>query len=328
MQSKIQKIACLVLTMILLVSLLPTVTVQAAKTKIKLNMKQTILFVGEQECLEVKGLTIKTVKFKSSKPSVVSVTKNGKLTAKKAGKATITVMSKNDKKIKATCKVTVKRAAKTKQITLEQEGSVRLDLLKTFPIKVKSVKGISSSDMVYSSNNKKIATVDEKGVIKGLFPGTAKITIKSSRNPKVKTTFTVNVSNSQTENVVISREDFDISGFYDGGLSLNGRIYDNYMDFVSAGGRGNHYIMYNENDSEVNYKTFKTKRGIKLGDSLEKVVKAYDNVFWYYSESSYKNFNTDDHICKHILGFTNKESISLRFYMDQNDTVMAITIGK
>lgn len=47
----------------------------------------------------------KTVTFKSSKSSVVKVDANGKVTAKKAGTATITATTKNG--LKATCKITV-----------------------------------------------------------------------------------------------------------------------------------------------------------------------------------------------------------------------------
>ena len=45
------------------------------------------------------------MKWKSSKSSVVKVDANGKVTAKKAGTATITATTKNG--LKATCKITV-----------------------------------------------------------------------------------------------------------------------------------------------------------------------------------------------------------------------------
>ena len=87
---------------------------EAAKTvavsKLKLNKSKLTLKKGKTATLKVtitpSNATDKTVTFKSSKPSVASVTKSGKVTAKKKGSATITVTSKNNKK--ATCKVTVK----------------------------------------------------------------------------------------------------------------------------------------------------------------------------------------------------------------------------
>ncbi|MDO4977999.1 MAG: DNA/RNA non-specific endonuclease [Eubacteriales bacterium] len=62
-----------------------------------------ILFSGQNDTLKITG-TKKKVTWKSSKTSVCTVTKAGKLTGKKAGKATITA-TVNKKKYKCTVKV-------------------------------------------------------------------------------------------------------------------------------------------------------------------------------------------------------------------------------
>lgn len=54
-----------------------------------------------------KGKISKNVTWKSSKPSVISVKRNGKITAKKTGKSTITAKIKGGKTLKKT--ITVKR---------------------------------------------------------------------------------------------------------------------------------------------------------------------------------------------------------------------------
>ena len=54
-----------------------------------------------------KDATVKTVTWKSSNKKVATVSKSGKVTAKKAGKATITVTTDDGKKT-AKCKITVK----------------------------------------------------------------------------------------------------------------------------------------------------------------------------------------------------------------------------
>lgn len=77
---------------------------QAAKKKPKLNKKKVTLYVGKTAKLKVKN-TKKKVKWSSSKKSVATVTKTGKVTAKKKGKATITAKVAK-KKLK--CTVTVK----------------------------------------------------------------------------------------------------------------------------------------------------------------------------------------------------------------------------
>ena len=75
----------------------------ANAARVKLNKKSLSLTVGKTYKLKVKG-TKKKVKWNSSNKKVVTVSKKGKVTAKKAGKATIT--AKIGKK-KYKCKVTV-----------------------------------------------------------------------------------------------------------------------------------------------------------------------------------------------------------------------------
>lgn len=332
-QTKIVKVTSLLLAITLLLSLLTPTMVQAATQKINLNMKKTTMYVGEQDTLKVKstqGLKSKGATFKSNKPSVVVIDSKGKLKAKKAGKATITVTSKENSKVKSTCTITVKKAPKTKKITLENESVIRIDLMEKYNIKVASVKGLSTKDMTYSTSDSKIATVTKKGVLKGVYPGTAVITVKSVRNPKIKKTFKVNVSGSPTQNVQLDKEDFDVSGFYGGGIQYNGELYTNFADYRNAGGTTTHYVSYTEDNgggtNDGDWKTFETHRGIKLGDSLEDVMKAYENVFWSYGNTGVKFFDTQEHKCKNVLAFSCKEFKSvIYFFMDQNDKVMAIT---
>ena len=76
-------------------------TVEAAS--VKLNYKKLELRVGQKKKLILKNAD-GTVTWKSNKKDVAKVNKNGKITAKKKGKATITATF-NNKKYK--CKVTV-----------------------------------------------------------------------------------------------------------------------------------------------------------------------------------------------------------------------------
>ena len=80
-----------------------------AKPSIKLNKKSLTLYTktATKETLKATVTNISgKVKWTSSKPSVASVSSKGVVTAKKAGKATITVKA-NGKK--ASCKITVKK---------------------------------------------------------------------------------------------------------------------------------------------------------------------------------------------------------------------------
>ncbi len=88
-----------------------------------IKLKKSItLKVGQKKKLRVsyaKGDKVR--RWKSSKSSVVSVNSRGKLTAKKAGRAKVTVTLKSGRK--AVCKVTVKAAAKKKSKAKKKNSS-------------------------------------------------------------------------------------------------------------------------------------------------------------------------------------------------------------
>lgn len=86
----------------LILTFTPTMNTQA-KTKIKLNKTKISLQRGKTYTLKVKG-TKKKVKWSSNKKTIATVTRKGKVTAKKPGTAVIT--AKIGKK-KYKCKVKV-----------------------------------------------------------------------------------------------------------------------------------------------------------------------------------------------------------------------------
>lgn len=109
-----------------------TVGDQVQAAKIKLNKTKLSLKKGKTYTLKAtvtpKDCTDKSVKWKSSKSSVVKVDANGKVTAKKAGTATITATTKNG--LKATCKITVTDPATkvylTPAMSIKKGSSVKL----------------------------------------------------------------------------------------------------------------------------------------------------------------------------------------------------------
>lgn len=98
----------------------------------------------------------------------VSVNSSGKVTAKKAGKATISAKANG---ITKTCKITVKSPVLTLSKT-----SATIKKNKTVTIKIK--KNTPKGTVKYSSKNKKIATVTSKGVVKGKKKGSTTIYVK------------------------------------------------------------------------------------------------------------------------------------------------------
>ena len=106
--NKMKRILTVVLTLALIVTMMPmNLTNVNARTTTRLSSKKIVLQVGKTKKLKVKNKPagVKVV-WKSSKKKVATVSKKGKVKAKKPGKTTIT--AKVGKK-KYKCKVVVKR---------------------------------------------------------------------------------------------------------------------------------------------------------------------------------------------------------------------------
>ncbi len=164
------------------------VTVKIAVTKVKLNKKKLTLGLKEKFTLKAtvspSKATNKKVTWKSSKSSVVSV-KNGKLTAKKKGKAIIKATA-DGKTVK--CTVTVKAAPKKIILNAKKKN---LKKGKTFQLKVKLTKNTASNKITYKSSNKKVAKVSATGKIKALKKGRATITATTFNKKKATIKITV-----------------------------------------------------------------------------------------------------------------------------------------
>ena len=105
--------------------------------------------------------------FRSSNKKVATVSANGIVKAKKAGKVNITVQVGNHKQV---VKITVKKP--TMKLV---KSSAKLKKGKKVTIKVKAAP---VSKVTFKSSNKKVATVSSKGVVKAKKKGTAIITVK------------------------------------------------------------------------------------------------------------------------------------------------------
>ena len=105
--NKMKRILTVVLTLALLITMMPSnLTGVNAKTVTKLSSKKIVLQVGKTKKLKVKNKPVGVkVTWKSSKKKVATVSKKGKVKAKKAGKTTIT--AKVGKK-KYKCRVIVR----------------------------------------------------------------------------------------------------------------------------------------------------------------------------------------------------------------------------
>lgn len=112
--------------------------------------------------------------YSSSDKKIVTVTKQGVITAKKAGTAKITV--KAGKK-KVTVKVTVEKMAPTGMKGVSANKTLKKG--KSFTIKPKLTPSGAEAKITYTSSNKKVATVNAKGKVTAKKAGTATITVKA-----------------------------------------------------------------------------------------------------------------------------------------------------
>lgn len=162
------------------------------------NVNTQILVLKKKGTYKLKvkvkatGGASKKVTFTSSKPKIVSVSSKGKLSAKKNGTAKITVKSKFNKKKKAV--LTVKVGTPVKKVKLK-ESKIALKVGETAILATTvSPKKPTRKTLSYTSSNKKIATVDKKGVVTAVAPGTAKITVKATDGSGKKDVATVTVT--------------------------------------------------------------------------------------------------------------------------------------
>ena len=81
-----------------------------------------------------------------------------------------------------------------------------IDVGRTYQIKVKSVSPSKASKSVtYKSSNTKIATISSKGIIKGKKEGTAKITVQSKKNKKLKKTVVITVKRLKPYSLTLNK---------------------------------------------------------------------------------------------------------------------------
>lgn len=224
-------------------------------------------------------------------------------------------------------------AAKTKAIKIANMGA---DVKTLFEGDVFTVKtNYAASKLAFSSSNDTIATINKKGKIVTKNVGTAKITIVLKANKKIKKKMTVKVKRKTPQRV--SYEDFDVSGLTIP-MSYRTETFTNYVDLVKKYGdeipsspyyveeNSISYPNSNRNCSEEN-RSFKTVRGIGLGNTKEDVLRVYNVSKGIAPEWMKKMYDTDEHdateVYECVYQFDNHYAV-LKFVFDQNGKVMVI----
>ena len=166
-----------------------TQTVEAAAKKVSLKAYNKKVYAGRSGKIKVKSTRGAKLSYKTSNKKIATVNSRGVVTGKKAGTVKITITAKKSKY------KTVKKTITVKVVKQNQSISARNMGLTTGQRKNLGAK--ARTPMTYKSSNPKVVTVDKKGNLKALRPGTAKIKVyakatgtfnKASRTITVKVT--------------------------------------------------------------------------------------------------------------------------------------------
>ena len=155
------------------------ITVKKVATGVKLDAKDITLNVGEYYTLETTitpaDATENSLTFESTNKKVATVSNSGKIVAKAGGTCVIFVKTPNG--ASAYANVTVVQGVTGITIS-HSEATIRvgetLELEATIAPSTASEQGVT-----WASSKKDVATVDKKGVVKGLSGGTTVITCTS-----------------------------------------------------------------------------------------------------------------------------------------------------
>ena len=186
-----------------------------AVTGVSLSKTSLTLAEGGSETLTATvaptNATNKAVSWKSSDTGVATVDNSGKVTAVKAGSATITVTTTDGSKT-ATCSVTV--TSKTISVTGVTLDKTEMELTEGESAQLKATVSpgdASDKSVKWTSSDEKVATVDNAGKVTAVAPGTVKITVKTTDgNKETSCSITVSADKIPVEEVSLDKNEVEI----------------------------------------------------------------------------------------------------------------------
>ncbi len=171
---------------------------KVAEDKLALDRTSITLTVGGSYTLKLtipSRFTDKSVTWKSSNSDIVTVDKNGKITAKKAGSAEVTATVEGES---VTVKVTVKEKTEEKDVEVTKigvSGDKEMNVGDSQKLKL-TVKpsNATNKDVKWESSDTSIATVDKNGKVKALKEGKVTITATAKDGSKESDSITITIT--------------------------------------------------------------------------------------------------------------------------------------
>lgn len=153
--------------------------VKILASEIVVNRTAATIYKGNKLQLRAyvspSNATNRSVKWTTNNPYVATVSSTGLVTAKGAGKATITARTTDGTKLTASCTITVRNKTLTvnrTKVTLVKGRSINLT--------VKGAPAVTSKTLKFTTSNSKVATVTSTGKIIAKGVGTCKIYVKGN----------------------------------------------------------------------------------------------------------------------------------------------------
>ena len=177
------------------------VTVTKPVSAVTLDKNSASVFVGKTVSIKATvtpdDAGSKALSWTSSDKKIATVDAKGAVKGIAKGTATITATAKDGSGVKASCKITVRQPVT--KITLSKTSA---SILKGKTVTLKATAAPASANnkaVTWTTSNKKIATVDAKGVVKGIAKGTATITATAKDGSGVKASCKITVRQPVTK---------------------------------------------------------------------------------------------------------------------------------
>lgn len=199
-------------------------------TGVSLNKSTLEILLGSSETLiktiTPSNATNQDVIWTSSDSNIVSVNKNGKVTAKNIGTATIIASNHG---YRSECKINVVKSIVLKSITINKSAlTIKEQASEKLEIKY-SPTNATNKKITWRSSNNTIATVDQNGKVTGIKPGSATITAVSDDGGIVATTkVTVEALSKKVTGVTLDKK--EVSLIAGETTQINATISPNYAE--------------------------------------------------------------------------------------------------
>ncbi len=223
-------------------SIKKTCKITVKEKSLKLSDDKISIYVGDTKTLKATSTpSNEKILWSSSNTKIATVNSSGKVTAKKAGTATITAKIK-DTNIKKTCEVAVKNVEAKKVILSASTASIYVGEARTLTATV-SPTNTTNKELTWSSSDTSVAIVSTAGKVTGKKAGTATITVKVS-GTNIKDTCKVTVKNKTATAAEIADKFYHTWKGSQYSTEIQNRITKTYM-YINGESEGSKYKITN-----------------------------------------------------------------------------------